>query len=338
MNMRRHYLLKLGKGNSLFDFFDKKRIDQHVIIGHGSWKVLDYPGNYLNCGTDQKDKDFIKRSKKQIEDFFDHREDKKNSFFWLFHNSKIYALQPDSDIYDLEEYLKQNINKKFTEYCCSEDDWTDYKKREKIDNNKFHLWADAKLFKAKKVLELESSSVIHNFASTNANRYYNSKTIVKLQKDSLLYDIADSIIKIKLLKGNHKAVPNDIEEKLKYLSPTQFETLVFLTLYEMGYLPSTYRGGSGKDHDIFLYDADKNLSKKLEGKKYISVKLNSSQTNYPLTDEEKSVYVFGVSDTKSSNKNSINIMELMNDLKEKERDRINSWIGCQISNLLPFSR
>jgi len=200
------------------------------------------------------------------------------------------------------------------------------------------LWADAKLFKAKQVLKLDSSSVIHNFASTNANRYYNSKTIVKLQENCLLYDIADSIIKIKLLGEDRKKVPNDIKEKLKYLSPTQFETLVFISLYEMGYLPSTYRGGTGKDHDIFLYDADKNLSKKLEGKEYISVKLNSSQTNHYLLEKEKSVYVFGINDKKSSNKNSVDILELMNDLEENKRTKINAWIDCQISNLLPFSK
>lgn len=336
MNIRRHYLLKLGKGNFLFDFFLDKDIDPHVIIGHGGWKVADYPNNYLNCGSTPEDKEFIKRSEKQIKDFFDHEEDKENSFFWIFHDSKIYALQPDSGVYDLEEYLNKNINQKFTEYCHSQEKWEEYEKSKKKYDGKFHLWADAKLFKAKEVLKLNSSEVIHNFASTNANRYYNSKTIVKLKEDSLLFDIADSIIKIKLLSESSKEIPNDIEEKLKYLSPTQFEALVFLTLYEIGYLPSGYRGGAGKDHDIFLYDENKNLSKKLKGKQYISVKLNSSQTNHPLPNEEKSIYVFGINDTKTSGKNSVNILELMNDLNEDKRRKINKWVDCQISNLLPF--
>lgn len=334
MNIKHHYFLKLGKGNFLFDFFLKKEISPHVIIGHGSWKV-----EHFNENNDYLEDKYAKKNKQQIEAFFEHRNNKKDSFFWIFHETKIYALQPDSKIYDLTEYLEKNIDQKFTDYCHLEEDWEEYENSKKNkDDKKFHLWATAKLFKAKLAFPpLQYSEVINTFASINANRYHNSKTISELKEGSVLYDIAESIVKIKLLDGKAKSPKNiNFEEKLKYLSPTQFETLVFLTLYELGYFPSSYRGGTGKDYDILLYDGDKNISKKLEGKSYISVKLNSSQTHYSLPNEEQSIYVFGINDSKASSKNSINILELIENLEEEKKSRVNKWVNYQISNLLPF--
>lgn len=337
MTKRNHYIVKLGKGNFLADFFfpkegeDNSKIAPHIVIGHGSWKVAD-PDSYLTDGCVDTKK-VASRSKSQIEAFFNH----KDSFYWVFHKTKIYALQADSKAYDLDEYIKKNINPKFTEYCHPEDDWQKYENSTKNKNDgKLHIWSDAKLFKAKLAFPpLECSKVINTFASTNANRHYNSRTISELKNDSILYDVAESIIKIKLLGGEPKN-SNDMnfEKKLEYLSPTQFETFVFLTLYELGYFPSSYRGGTGKDYDILIYAADKNISKKLEGKSYISVKLKSSQTHSSLLD--KTIYIFGIYDKKSSGKNSLNILKLIEDLEDGKRDRVSKWVDCQISNLLPF--
>ena len=334
MNNGNHYFIKLGEKNYLFDFFKnrEKELGYHLIIGHGDWKCADYNhGANNNLIYSKKDSTFVEKNvKNQIDAFYNQNQYRENSYCWLFHEQKIYVFQSDSDIYDLKDYPCS----KFKEFCNVIKTWnrdTDYKLTRP---NQFNLWHNAKLCKARLLLTLESYDVIHQFSSTNANRGYNSKTIIKL-KDNLS-NTAEDILSIKLKNGSNKDLPDSFEKRLKYLSPIQFETLVFLVLYELGYLPSNYRGGTGKDHDILINNNNETLSKKLDGINYISVKLNSSQTYSKLL--PGTIYVFGIIDDKPPSKSflNINILELFNDLENNKKEKIKKWISCQIKNLLPF--
>lgn len=348
---RKHYFFKLGKGNYIFNFLKKKNQDNdlHLIIGHGSWKVSDYEKDKLTSYIKDNPKGSgVQKVLDQITTFFESTADAQNSYFWIFDETKIYALQAcNSKVHDLCDL----IDKAFLDHCVvvmcestSEEQFRrigaktisnkDYNGEPLTkDKDKFYLWGDAKLCKAKIVFEFEACKVIHKFASTNANQAYNRRTIAEIKDKDNLKEIADAILDYQLYK---KCLPNPkpskelSEEKLQYLSPIQLETLVFLIMYEKGYNPSCYRGGTGKDYDMSLPDECGN-EEKLKDIQYISVKLNCPESH---TKNIAILTIFGIGRGKTPER-CCDINYFYKSLEDQKREKIDKWLSSQI-NLIPF--
>ena len=339
---RRHYFLKLGARNFLFDFFLINKIASHLIIGHGDWKVDSYNDNedYLS-GENGKS---VRRVKQQIKDFFEHKKDRENSYFWIFHEERIYALKAVSEIFDLCNYH----DPEFKNSCNPIETWEGDKSINKKDSDKFNLWSDAKLCKAKFVEGfeegLESCDVIHKFASINAHQGYNRRTIAEIKGDEA--SIADAILDF-VTENKSMPQPLLLEEKIKYLSPLQLETLVFLIVYELGLFPAGYRGGNGKSYDILLNKNDHSHKiENLRNVNYISVKLGENQAIEDSKSEAKNnqnkIYIFSdpikIGESKRNDScRRLNVKELIDDLVDSQKQKIEKWINCQI-NLTPFRK
>ncbi len=345
MSNKDHFFIKLGKENYLFDFFLKKEMTPHLIIGHGSWRVPQFfdDHQHLNHKGNEEEPESIRRCKSQIKYFMNSSKNRENSYFWIFHKQRIYVLQPISEIFDIEKYHDSEFGK-YKNIITEK--WSD-KHSLSNNENKFNIWRDAKLCKAKfvegfeekiegKIIKgIDSHRIIHQFASINANQAFNRKTIAKL--DSV---IADEIIEC-VIKNKIKYWPTKIKDKINYLSPIQLETLVFLCFYEMGYLPSTYRGGTGKDYDILLNNSSNNQNLWLNNINYISVKFNKDQVIEAFNKDKKTdkkIYIFAKESEKLQNydnKKIVSIIRLIEYLKPQSESKIIEWIDCQLK-LIPF--
>lgn len=348
MNKRRHYFLKLGIRNYLFDFFLKKSITPHLIIGHGRWTTDEYLNN-KHLTSERLTKDdlkFINRVAKQIKDFMESRDNRKDVYFWIFHEERIFSLQAVSEISDLFNYE----NPQFMNFCNKIEKWEGDKSMNKKDSDKFNLWSDAKLCKAEFVKGFEhginSHEVIHKFASINAHQGYNRRTIAEIKDEDAA--IADAILDY-VAEKKVAPSPESFDEKIHYLSPLQLETLVFLTTYEMGYLPAGYRGGTGKSYDILLNNTNQpfnHISDRFRGINYISVKLKEDQAVKALLEKEEdnsdidTIYIFSdrvksKPSKKYDESRVIDVKEMISYLDDTGKKKIEKWINAQIE-LIPF--
>jgi len=155
-------------------------------------------------------KDF--RSKKQIDEFFSIKDNLINVFFWSFYNDEVLYFKPvDGVIYDGPDYLID-------------------------ENGSFPKSMDMKLIKTYKKYSLPEV-----FANINSNQKYNRLTIAKL--DGPEKSIADSLIKKNEINISH-------QNYFKFLSPIEFETLIFLIFNSDNSFCSSFRGGTLKDFDL----------------------------------------------------------------------------------------
>ncbi|MBU4347255.1 hypothetical protein KJ586_00025 [Patescibacteria group bacterium] len=120
------------------------------------------------------------------------------------------------------------------------------------------------------------------FSNINANQKYNRGTIKKLNNSENEFAVA--------LINNEK-ISIDLNNFYKYLSPTEFETLIFLIFSENNCLCSSFRGGTLKDYDLRVRLADNyfGLPKKTF---WAQVKLKSNEKlnidGYLISTQERS--------------------------------------------------
>lgn len=95
---------------------------------------------------------------------------------------------------------------------------------------------DVQLVKVHNKIDLPES-----FSNINSNQGYNRKTITKLKNTEEI--IAKSISENQLIDIN-------MDNILDFLSPTEFETLLFLIFSNKDVICSSYRGGTLKDYDL----------------------------------------------------------------------------------------
>ncbi|MCU0391092.1 MAG: hypothetical protein MUE81_08240 [Thermoflexibacter sp.] len=166
---------------------------------------------------------------KQVGMFVDAvRKEYHISIFWLFNEQQIYACQAiDNQIFD--GTLKS--------------DDTEDREKQRYQNPKSAKVKIKHIFKQYD----EICPIPEFFATTHASQEYNRKTIVPFEKDSI------KRVCEHLISGQGKMLINK-NERLDFLSPLQFETLIFLIFYNKheAIFCSTYRGGSTKDIDLII--------------------------------------------------------------------------------------
>jgi hypothetical protein len=272
----KHYYFKFGEGNTLFKDYLKKYDEESSKTGfqfplsiffnrykdknkkdenpQWDWTVE----NFYN----DKNKLFANRHQndiKQIEDFFEcgKYENIANTVFWIFDEIKVYALQPISKI------------------CNGKSDEILKKYRPKIEDGE-----TAKTILCKLVKQFSKDKLPESFATINANQAYNRKTIVPFKEKE--QEIANFLFN---RRGNEKM---EIKESkiLNYLSPIQFETLIFLIFHHNKIFCSTYRGGTLKEVDLKItVDENSTLEYFKEyDDQYIQIKMGnySKKINYIL--------------------------------------------------------
>lgn len=217
--MIHHYYFKFGTGNEKF----KEWIDKKLDIEKVPLSIYFWPGR-----KNKKDSFISKkpRSKRQIENFFDVEKNLKKGeevYFWIFFEDEVFCYKPISgEVYDGGD--------KYT-FLINEDKENQLKLLPKC--------MDAELMP---ILEKKKINLPEVF-NVDSNQTYNRKTIAKLKGTQK--EIADFLIeKEKDLKkiGKHNF--------LDYLSPIEFETLIFLIFNYKGSYCSSFRGGTLKDFDL----------------------------------------------------------------------------------------
>ncbi|MGA2624234.1 MAG: hypothetical protein ABSF91_10305 [Bacteroidota bacterium] len=206
-----HYYFKFGGANR----FLKQCINERnaALSKKDSLPLAIYFGDW-------KVEDYLKgrtvndgKDRDQIDPFFHAAQtDRANSVFWLF-DDLIYALVPQTAVY--------NGGMKDAEFPCPK----------AVDSTVVKIFEKAQLPEA--------------FASINSFQKYNRKTIVKLENEEA--EVAEWLF----TESGHKAKMHITKERrLFFLSPLQFETLVFLIFHHHRIFCSTYRGGTLKDVDL----------------------------------------------------------------------------------------
>jgi hypothetical protein len=104
-----------------------------------------------------------------------------------------------------------------------------------------------KSMKAVSTLTCQKSDLPEIFANINSNQSYNRGTIAKLKKDE--QRIANYLIN-RELKINNPQIALKKSCFFNFLSPIEFETLIFLIFNYESSLCSSYRGGTLEDFDL----------------------------------------------------------------------------------------
>ena len=226
-----HYFFKFGKGNSIFKeiYLKNKELKEgaeiHPSIYYGEWKVKDYRKKSSKFVGAVKDST---KKIEQIEEFFECGK-KKNldkTRFWIFCDGKVYVLKPYTRIKNGPDNLKDRKGS-FPKTIPSEIE---------------------KIFSGDDLPEF--------FATIDSNQKYNRKTIALFRDEEK--EICNHLLK--------NGIKNTIEIKriecLNYLSPVQFETLIFLIFHHNNVFCSTYRGGTQKGIDLRIKIEGENILKK----------------------------------------------------------------------------
>ena len=212
-----HYFFKFGKANDFFKESNNIQNDSLAPLSlsiffnkYKSWTVEDYyvDKRAVNRGEDSG----------QISTFFDAANN-RDTVFWLFFEDFIYALIPQSEVY----------NGTITEAM----DKAEYGQPKAVN---------VTIFK-----KIDKKGLPEAFASINSYQKYNRRTIVKLEKEEeeiaeWVYTHSDSICKMLIIK----------DRRFFYLSPLQFETLIFLIFHHNNIFCTTYRGGTLEGVDFKL--------------------------------------------------------------------------------------
>lgn len=176
-------------------------------------------------------------AKKQIETFYDLQKE-KDVYFWIFYQGKVYCFK--------------GVNLKV------------------FDGPDKYIYPDGDLPKsveAELFCTYEKINLPEFFSNINANQHYNRGTICKL------YGSAEKFASA-LISGNKLNI--NAGNFYEYLSPTEFETLIFLIFNSNGNLCSSFRGGTLKDYDlrVRLFNDFKGMP---SGVHWIQVKLKSKE-------------------------------------------------------------
>ena len=183
-------------------------------------------------------------NKRQIDTFFNLKNTKDEIYFWVFYTGKILCFRSiNLNVYDGPEI--HNI----------------------IFENKLEY---PKSIKAELVYEFNKIDLPEFFSNINSNQKYNRTTIKMIENSEL--EFANSLI-------DKRPIRIDIKNILKYLSPMQFETLLFQIFTTENSFCSSFRGGTLKDYDLKII-INKMLHGIPVGKHWIQVKLKGATENH----------------------------------------------------------
>lgn len=224
--MAKHYYFKYFMQNAAFSKWLKLRSDIetneiYFSIYFGSWSSSEYKN--VKNGDSKLAPDLLKKiNKDQVVSFFDIPQIVEDVYFWIFHNEFIYCFKIIKN--PIEDAKREVSPYAFVENTEIERPKslkaTLYKKFNKIDLPEF-------------------------FANINSNQYYNRTTIKPLKEKEL--KLAEYLVQNKKLQIKD-------EDYLEYLSPMQFETLIFLIFNNPPFsYCSSFRGGTLKDYDLKVY-------------------------------------------------------------------------------------
>lgn len=244
MTKYKHFYFKFGGGNSLFaKHFDEQK---QLYIGDD----IDLAIYFTEADAEEFKKlnnqpDLSQDGIKQMSSFIEAVEKyHETSVFWVFYKAKIYAIQSKS-------------NEIFSVYgkLSSANDLP----------NKVPKLAKCRVLS---IFDPNEQEIPEFFATTQASQEYNRKTIVEFKKKPIV-DVCNH-----LLQETDKKLPINKSDLFNYLSPLQFETLIFLIFYNKheDIFCKTYRGGTIKDIDLIV-DIPKNVFPNMEGVNKIQIKM-----------------------------------------------------------------
>jgi len=194
-------------------WLEKNSPNIDLSIYYGDWKKEDYPHNI----GEKNLSNYLRRD--QVDIFFGLKQLDKTIYFWVFHKEYIYCFKAvDLDVYNgPSEYI--NFKEK--------------------DNT--IIESLPKSIKAERIKILKKIEHPEFFSNINSNQAYNRKTLTELKNGAEEY--ANALI-------SNKPIRVDLNNYCNYLSPTQFETLIFLIFTNKNSLCSSFRGSTLKDYDL----------------------------------------------------------------------------------------
>lgn len=209
----KHFYFKFQASNVGFKNWIKGKNHEEIRVGDAI-ELSIYYGEWKT--DDFRTNNIGKQSKIrlfQILTFFEIEMMKDDVFFWIFDTDKIFCFRAiDKKIYDGVEPYSEKEKKNYSKSIKAE------------------------LFKSFSKIELPEF-----FANINSNQYYNRGTIREFK--SSVKEFADSLIVNKPIKINS-------DNFLEFVSPIQFETLLFLIFNTENSICSSFRGGTLKDYDL----------------------------------------------------------------------------------------
>jgi hypothetical protein len=252
IKMNCHYYFKLGEGNSLFKHKNEgESLDLSIYFNNDmpGWKIEPFLKNGVFDEERFREKENAQKVSKtgdsQVPLFVTASliQHRTSSFLWIFKHPKLYVFQPTDSVCDSEIDPKRGQTKQMPSIC-------------------------------KKVFNMED--VPEFFASLNANQGYNRKTIRKFENS--VHDIAEYL----LFRGGEK-LKVEPSRWFDFLSPVQFETLVFLIFHHAGAFCSTFRGGTRPDIDLMVefVEPPKLPGFNSTGKFFLQVKMKTADVPKP---------------------------------------------------------
>jgi hypothetical protein len=208
-----HYYFKFGIENKGFDKWVKeKAIDKvELSIYYDSKECMWRTPEVLKAINHFTLKKDSK-SANQIKLFFGLEKNIDEIYFWIFHNEFIYAFKGhDLNVKDGEDFMTDENGSKPKSISV-----THFKKFKKIELPEF-------------------------FSNINSNQKYNRGTIAELSNSEKKF--ATALI-------TEAPISVDKNNFHEYLSPVEFETLIFLIFNQNGNYCSSFRGGTLKDYDL----------------------------------------------------------------------------------------
>ena len=260
--INKHYFFKFKQGNSGFiKFRESKDYNKNgfpLPIYFGSWTIEKYLNDLENIyfgNSHQKE-----HRKSQVKTFFNLINSEDNIYFWIFLADEILAIK---------------VNKPYKIFQVQENQ-PDYL----VDSDKDG--SIPKFFYGTMVKEFDKSKLPECFANINTNQKYNRKTIVELV--GVEQEIAENLI---VKEGK---LPISRDKILEYLSPIQFETLIFLIFVEKGIHCSTYRGGTREKYDLTI-DNNKKIFPDFEEDDNINIQIKKKKDK-PEKSDGKTIFVY----------------------------------------------
>lgn len=262
--MNKNFYFKFREGNigfmELMELMKSKDIDEKNIplpIYFGKWTKEQY---YLDYETLGFHKNHI--SKSQVDWFFNLSQTKnQNIYFWIFLPDYVYVLQLNEpySIFDFPTEIP-----KYLKYSTKDE-------------------SIPKFYRGRIIDIIEKNALPECFANLNSNQKYNRLTIREFE--GIENDIANYLVN----KDSKLSIKN--ENKLQYLSPLQFETLIFLIFVENNIYCSTYRGGTKEKYDLKIENDKKIFDEFDDGPINIQIKMKK-EFSKPKKDDEKTVFVY----------------------------------------------
>ena len=256
--------------------------EQVMSIYFGDWKTEDYCNNFINTSQDIQVN--IQKNRDQIDTFFElqDKKDGEDKFLWVFYDDGIYCFKPEGKVYNNHDPI--------------DDKCTD----------------TAKSIKCNLVKKFDKSALPEIFANINSNQRYNRKTIAKLG------DIESKIADRLLTNSSNSSLKIDDKDIFDYLSPLQFETLVFLIFNSDNLICSTYRGGTLPYVDLKFKDENGEVH-------YIQIKKKNLTLPeaYALKHDPK-LYIIHSGDAEDIEKNIYGFNWLI--MQISQQSKIKDWI------------